>query len=407
MSRIDDMIEELCPDGVEFRPLGEIGEFVRGTGLQKKDLRGRGVPAIHYGEIHTHYGTWATETKSFVDHASSPRWRRAKPGNLVIATTSEDDEAVGKATAWLGVDDAVVSGDAFIFRHTLEPKYVAYFFQSGDFQAQKRRHISGTKVRRISGTALAKISIPVPPLEVQREIVKTLDLFSQLEAELEAELEARRKQYEHFAERLLAVDGQARFLKLGEVAKVVRGASPRPIAKFVTDAEDGVPWIKIGDVPTGGKFVTETEQRITLEGATKSRTIRPGDFVLSNSMSFGRPYISAIEGCVHDGWLVISGFDDAYDRDYLYYLLRSDDVQRAFASRAGAGTVKNLNADIVRSVRLPLPPMEEQRRIAAILDKFDALVNDISVGLPAELEARRKQYEYYRDKLLTFKELGA
>ncbi|EPH14518.1 hypothetical protein HMPREF1484_01821 [Dermabacter sp. HFH0086] len=249
--------------------------------------------------------------------------------------------------------------------------------------------------------------IPVPPLEVQREIVRVLDQFTQLEAELEAELEARRTQYDYYAGELLTVEQDVPRVKFGDVATIVRGASPRPIQQFLTDDPDGAPWIKIGDVPADGKYITRTGQRVTLAGAAKSRRVMPGDFVLSNSMSFGRPYISKIEGYIHDGWLAISDFGDSYVADYLYYLLRSAPVQEEFKRRAGAGTVQNLNADIVRSVEIPLPPREVQERVVALLDRFDALVNDLSVGLPAELAARRKQYEYYRDKLLTFEEAAA
>lgn len=199
MSRIDDLIALHCPNGVQFKPLGEVGEFIRGNGLQKSDLVESGVGAIHYGQIHTHYGTWATVTKSFVSEALAARLRKAKPGDLVIATTSEDDEAVAKAVAWIGSADVAVSGDAYIYRHTLEPKYVSYFFQSTQFQDQKKRHITGPKVRRISGDALAKIRIPAPPLEIQREVVRVLDTF----AELEAELEARRRQYKYYRDALL------------------------------------------------------------------------------------------------------------------------------------------------------------------------------------------------------------
>ena len=189
---------------------------------------------------------------------------------------------------------------------------------------------------------------------------------------------------------------------MGEVAIIVRGASPRPIHSFLTEGDDGVPWIKIGDIASGEKYITTAAERVTAAGAEKSRRIHPGDFVLSNSMSFGRPYISKIEGCIHDGWLSISGFSDSLVPDFLYHLLRSEPVQAEFARRAGAGTVQNLNADIVKSVQIPIPPLEEQQRIATILDKFDELVNDFSSGLPAEIKARRKQYEHYRDLLLSF-----
>ena len=174
---------------MRFKKLGDVGEFIRGSGLQKSELTGDGAPAIHYGEIHTYYGTWTCATKSFTEPALAARLRRAKPGDLVIATTSEDDAAVGKATAWIGEGEVAVSGDAYIYRHTLDPRYVAYFFQSDQFQGQKIRHITGTKVRRLSGDSLKQLRIPIPPIEVQREIVTILDQFRGLEAELEAELE--------------------------------------------------------------------------------------------------------------------------------------------------------------------------------------------------------------------------
>lgn len=208
MSRIDQLLHELAPSGVEFRALGDVGEFIRGNGLQKSDLTDEGFPAIHYGQIHTYYGTWADVTKSFTEPMFAAKLRHAKPGDLIIATTSEDDEAVAKAMAWIGDGEVAVSGDAYIYRHTLDPRYVAYFFQSDQFQEQKKRAITGTKVRRISGESMAKLRIPVPPVEVQREIVRVLDAFSALESELEsqleAELEARRRQYSYYRDSLLS-----------------------------------------------------------------------------------------------------------------------------------------------------------------------------------------------------------
>lgn len=256
---------------------------------------------------------------------------------------------------------------------------------------------------------LKDLRVPVPPLEVQREIVGILDKFTQLEAELEAELEARRLQDGHYRDALLAFSGSETVSRVifGEAAVIVRGGSPRPIQAYFTDADDGINWIKIGDVPPGGKFITRTAQRIKPEGAVKSRRVEPGDFVLSNSMSFGRPYIMKIDGCIHDGWLAIKEFSETFNPDFLYHLLRSTPVYREMSMRASSGTVQNLNADIVKSLILPAPPLDEQRRIVDILDTFDTLVNDIAVGLPAELAARRQQFEHYRDRLLTFQEVVA
>ena len=181
----------------------------------------------------------------------------------------------------------------------------------------------------------------------------------------------------------------------GEMATIVRGASPRPIKNFVTTQSDGINWIKIGDVKPGSKYITETAEKITPEGAKKSRFVKEGDFILSNSMSFGRPYIMKTQGCIHDGWLAISDFDRCFISDFLYHLLNSNKYQQMMKQKASfGGAVQNLNADIVKDLEMPAVPLEIQREIVRILDNFTELT--------AELTARKKQYAYYREHLLTF-----
>ncbi|WP_402843648.1 restriction endonuclease subunit S [Microbacterium sp. GXS0129] len=394
MSRIDELIVELAPGGVEVKALGEVGEFIRGNGLQKADLRDAGFPAVHYGQIHTHYGVWATETKSFTDENIAVKLRHARPGDLLIATTSEDDDAVAKATAWLGNTDVALSGDAYIYRHELEPKYVSYFFQSTSFQDQKRRYISGTKVRRVSGDSLAKIRIPVPPLEVQREIVRILDQFTQLEAELEAELEARRRQYEHYKDVLLTFPEETQWGCVGDVCRVFGGAPFK--SEYFNDLGDGLPVVRIRDINSGfsgtfysGPFdekylVHNGDVLIGMDGDFKTVRWAHGDAVLNQRVSR------------------LQDFDDENDPSFIFYLVR--DAIKRIQDATQASTVKHLSTKQIAGIRIPLLPLDEQRERSAVLDDFDALVNDLSIGLPAELAARRKQYEHYRDKLLTFKE---
>ena len=195
-------------------------------------------------------------------------------------------------------------------------------------------------------------------------------------------------------------------LPLGKIANIVRGASPRPIKNFLTDAPNGVNWIKIGDAGKNEKYIISAKEKITVEGAQKSRMVYKGDFILSNSMSFGRPYILKIDGCIHDGWLALSKYDDYVTPDYLYHVLVSSKIQDEMERKASfGGAVQNLNSDIVSAICIDIPDKRRQNEITDVLDRFDALCNDLSLGLPAEIEARQKQYEYYRDKLLSFKEV--
>jgi type I restriction enzyme M protein len=161
--------------------------------------------------------------------------------------------------------------------------------------------------------------------------------------------------------------------KLNQLVSIVRGASPRPIREYIMTDVDGVNWIKIGDVKPDSKYITETKEKITIEGANKSRFVKKGDFILSNSMSFGRPYIMEIEGCIHDGWLLLSDFTKNLNKDYLYNILSDKIVQEQFISAASGGTsVDNLNIDKVAYTQIPLPPLDIQQKIVAEIEILEA-----------------------------------
>ena len=387
MSRLAELIEELCPDGVEYRALGDVAELKRGQAVTRKEIMEGQIPVIAGGR----------EPAYYID-------RPNRQGETIVIAGS--GAYAGFVSFW---NEPIFVSDAFsivVDRDTLQPRFV-YHWLNGRQEAIHALK-SGGGVPHVYPKDVAKLRCPIPPLEVQREIARILDQFTTLEVELEAELEARRAQYEHYRNHLLSYESLAtrspvKVVKLGDVIAISRGASPRPISKYVTQGE-GIPWIKIGDVDPRGKFVTSAAECITSAGAEKSRKVLPGDFILSNSMSFGRPYILQIEGCVHDGWLILSNVADHWIPDFLYHSLRTDNVQHQFAQLASGGTVRNLNSRVIESVELPLPPKVVQEEIVSMLDRFDALVNDISSGLPAEIAARRAQYEHYRDRLLSFPE---
>lgn len=390
MSRIDNLIAEMCPDGVEFKTLGDVGTFVRGNGLQKKDLLTEGVGAIHYGQVFTTYGTSTYETKSFVSPNLAARLRRARPGDLVIATTSENDEDVCKAVAWLGEGEIAVSGDAFVYSHQLDPLYAAYFFQTEAFQAQKRRFISGTKVKRVSGSDLARIKIPVPPMEVQREIASILDKMESLKAELEAELEYRSRQYAFYRDQLLDFRERAgvRWVPMGE-ALAMRAGQHLPASQILAAETEGwhVPVFGGNGLRGYGASASHSGPHILVgrQGALCGNVRRvDGDFYATEHAVVGK-----------------TGSD--LDTNFAYHLLTQMDLNQYKSSGAQPG----LAVSVLANIKVPIPALDVQVRIASLLDRFDALVNDLSIGLPAEIAARQKQYEYYRDKLLTFPEKEA
>lgn len=409
MSQIDDLVKHFCLKGVPFKALGDVGDFTRGTGLQKADLREEGAPAIHYGQIHTYYGTWTDTTKSFIDPALATKLRRAKPGDLIVATTSEDDAAVAKATAWLGAGEVAVSGDAFIYRHTLDPRYVAYLFQATQFQAQKHRHITGAKVRRIAGDALAGIRIPVPPVEVQIEISRTLDAFTDagdgLAVALSRESELRRAQHFLSREAILgrdekvAIDGS---VALRELVQLTNG---KPHERLVSD--DGtVALLTARFISTSGRLARWVKEPDALAPAHRGEIA-----LVMSDLPNGR----ALARCFY------VDEDDKYSVNQRVCLLRVHDSSVVsprwlyhfldrnpqLLSHDNRQDQTHLKKDQILDIRVPVTSFAEQEEAAATLDRLDQSMSELVVSIEAERVARRKQYEYYRDRLLTFKEVAA
>ena len=213
---------------------------------------------------------------------------------------------------------------------------------------------------------IGAIRIPLPPLEVQKEIVAEIEGYQKV-------IDGARAVLDHYRPHI-PIHPDWPTVPLGELCTIERGASPRPIHDFITDAQDGVNWVKIGDAEVGAKYITATKERVTPAGAAKSRRVKPGDFVLSNSMSFGRPYIMATEGCIHDGWLLLRDQSNRLDKDFLYNVLGSSIVFAQFEQAATGGVVNNLNSEIVRGVKIPLPPLATQQAIVAEIEAEQALV---------------------------------
>ena len=186
------------------------------------------------------------------------------------------------------------------------------------------------------------------------------------------------------------------WVRLGSICEIARGGSPRPIKQYLTDAPDGVNWIKISDSDIGGKYINQTKEKIVPEGVSKSRLVHKGDFLLTNSMSFGRPYILNVDGCIHDGWLVLSGYDGCYEKDFLYYMLSSRFAYYQFCDIVSGAVVKNLNSDKVAAALFPLPPRLEQLRIVKAIENVEPLFSDydhaesnltqLGTGFPKALE---------------------
>lgn len=269
---------------VEWRTLDSVGQFLRGKRFVKSDLISEGVPCIHYGEMYTHYGISAEETKSFLDEGVAEKLRVANHGDVIIVAAGETIEDIGNGTAWLGKNDVVFHDACFSFKSELNSKYVSYFLRTNLFKEQIKRGVSSGKISSINAKGLGMAEIPIPcpnnpekSLAIQSEIVGVLDKFTALTAELTAELSMRKKQYNHYRDLLLSFEeGEVEWKTLGEMGTLIRGK------RFVkTDIiPKGVPCIHYGEMYTHYSiWANRAKSYISVELASKLRKASCGDVV--------------------------------------------------------------------------------------------------------------------------------
>lgn len=404
-SKAKKLIEMIQTAPVEWKPLGEVGLLVRGNGLQKKDFTESGVPAIHYGQIYTYYGNQTDKTLSFVSPELAEKLKKVDKGDVVITNTSENIEDVGKALLYLGEEQAVTGGHATIFKPSKEivGKFFVYFTQTEIFDKAKRKFAKGTKVIDVSATDMAKIQIPIPPLETQQKIVKILDKFTELEATLEAELALRKRQYRYYRDFLLDFDNQIGggwiadgyqcrlkdvvWKTLGEVFNIFAGGDvPKDAFSEVETEEFCIPILSNG---IGSK---------ALYGWTNVAKINQPSLTISARGTIGwasfqnKPFFPIVR-------LLVLTPKIELNLKYAYYFMKS--IESNY--KVPESGIPQLTKPMIKDISIPIPPLPEQEKIVAILDKFDTLTHSISEGLPHEIALRRKQYEYYREQLLAFR----
>ena len=281
------------------------------------------------------------------------------------------------------------------FRKT-DVKFLYYLTQRIDWNSYN----TATGVPSLTSQNISNILVSFPPLHEQHRIASALTSIDNLISSLGKQIWKKKNIKQGAMQQLLT--GKTRLKgfselwvkrKLGDNATIQRGGSPRPIEAYLTTNRDGINWIKIGDVRPNDKFIRHTMEKIIPEGISHSRQVYKGDFILSNSMSFGRPYILDIDGCIHDGWLVIKDYSNTYDMDFLYYILSSDTVFEQYIAMAAGSSVKNLNKEKVANVMLFAPQsLAEQRAIATILNKMD---NEITA-----LETKKAKYEAIKQGMM-------
>ena len=368
--------------GWEYKKLGEVCEVVSGSTPKTNvpEYWGEGHYWVTPAELNDTIVYIDKTERQITDEALTKTKLRLLPvGTVLLSSRAPIGKvAITKTEMYCnqGFKNCICSDSIY-------NKYLFYFLRL------KKEYLNslgrGATFKEISKSIVESISIPLPPKSTQLSIVSELDKINELIRLKKEQL----KDYDNLAQSIFyemfgdPVENEKGWevKKLGEVCTIERGSSPRPITAYITDSKDGINWIKIGDAQEGSKYITSTKEKIKPEGLKKSRFVHKGDFILSNSMSFGKPYILKIDGCIHDGWLVIHDNNNVFIKIYLYYLLASSIMYAKFSKLAVGGVVNNLNSSLVRKVDVSIPPLPLQHLFAQRIEQIEHQKSEVTKAI--------------------------
>lgn len=377
MSKLQELIKELCPDGVEFRKLGEVCEIFSGKNKQKKE---QGKYPV--------YGS--TGIIAYCDNYQYDKEQ------LLIARVGANAGFIHIANGKYDVSDNTLIVDVI---GTCNSIYIYYVLVNSNIN----RYSKGGGQPLVTASDIKKIEIPLPPLEVQNEIVRILDTFTSHTAELQAELQARKEQYEYYRNKLLTFDEndeRVKWMTLGEVSvNVCSGGTPSTSNKKYYQGH--IPWLRTQEVDWKDVFYTKIKISEDAIKNSSAKIIPPNCVIVAMyGATAGKTCINKIPLTTNQACCNLEINKDIALYKYVYYWLYKEYYK---LKALGEGSQSNISGKKIKSYAIPIPPLSEQQRIVSILDKFESLVNDLSEGLPAEITVVQEQYEYYRNKLLTFK----
>ena len=400
MSRLDELINELCPDGVEYKCLGDIGQVKMCKRILKSQTNTNG--GIPFYKI----GTFGGEANAFISEELFQEYREKysypKVGEILISaagtigrTVVYDGEPAyyqDSNIVWLAHDESNILNTFLRYCYELKPWNIS----------------SGGTIARLYNDNILKAKVPVPPLEVQREIVHILDSFTLLTAELTAELTARKKQYEFYRDKLLSAKKNIPIVKLGDIAiEFYRGSGIK--RDEITDT--GIPCIRYGEIyTTYNTWFNKCVSHTKIDFVQSPKYFENGDILFAitgesvEDIAKSVAYIGH-EKCLAGGDIVVMKHNQ--NPRYLAHVLATTEARMQKSKGKVKSKVVHSNVPSIKEIQIPLPPLEVQERYANVLDNFESICTDLNIGLPAEIEARQKQYEYYRDLLLTFVETGS
>ena len=365
-------------DTWEQRKLGEIGSVSMCRRIFKEQTSENGE--IPFYKI----GTFGGEADAFISRELfeeyKAKYQYPKKGDILISASG----SIGRTVVFTGKNEYFQDSNIVWLNHD---KHLDNSFLKCFYSIVKWAGIEGSTIKRLYNDNILNTAITLPSVEEQQKIGAYFENLDNLITLHQRKYDKLTNVKKSMLEKMFPQNGsnvpEIRFKgfteaweqrKFSELVQIERGGSPRPIDDFITDAPNGLNWVKIGDAPTQGNYITKTAEKIRPEGLPKTREVHPGDLILSNSMSFGKPYIMGIDGCIHDGWLLIRNTYGVFDLTFLCHLLGTPQMLSQYRSLAAGSTVNNLNKELVGNIYVTIPSITEQRVLGAYLEQLDNLI---------------------------------
>lgn len=393
MSKLERLIQKYCPDGVGYKTLGEATIMKRGTSATKGIMQEGDIPVISGGRQPAFYCNVSNRTGE-------------------VITVAGSGAGAGYVQYW---NEPIFVCDAFSIQgnETLKTKYVYYILTN--IQEKIYSTKKGGGVPHVHISSIDKFEIPVPPLPVQEEIVRILDAFTELQAELQAELQKRKQQYNYYLDNLLnfkninrgGYQAEVRWMKMSEVFEIRNGYTPSKAKKEFWEGGT-IPWFRMEDIRQNGRILSDSILHITPKGVKGKGLFKANSFILATTATIGEHALIIADSLANQRFTNLSirkSLENELSVKYVYYYFFV--IDEWCKANTNVSNFASIDMSKFYNLLIPIPSIAEQQRIVAILDRFDTLTTDLTKGLPAEIEKRRQQYEYYRDKLLTFKRKGA
>ena len=420
MTHIEQMIQDLCPNGVEWKTFDELGVFYGGlSGKTKDDFKDGNEKFITYLNI-ANNPALRLDIDETVKIGPNEKQNIVQYGDALFTGSSEtpDECAMSSVVTDYPQEKLYLNSFCFGFRfNSLDgvcPAFYKHYFRSDHFRKAVRRTANGTTRFNVSKKEFGKLAIPLPPIEIQKKIVECLDKFSALAAELQAELQMRRKQYEYYRTQLLTPhsdcnsagdstdDCNWEWKTLEEIFELRGGYTPSKNNPAFWEGGT-IPWFRMEDIRLNGRILKESLLHVTPEAIKGKGLFEKDSFVLATSATIGEHALLMVDALTNQRFTNLKvrkqHKSSLHTKFIFYYMFKVDEFCKAHTNLSG---FESVDMDALRKMPFPIPPLDEQKRIADLLDKFEALTMSLSDGIPAEQAAQQKRYEYYRDLLLTF-----